>query len=219
MGCDRGLSVCEIRTLQERAKQLGFSERLLIENASSNLANTIDSLQLGRKVLVVAGGGNNGADALSCARKLKSLGYSLSVAVLEEKPLGQEAQWQRLLLEKIGVSITSLTNVNISLLKQLTKDQDFILDGIIGIGIKGEVSNYIKKVITAINKSNKKIVACDVPSGLCADNGLILGAAVKAHYTITFIAEKKGFFCNQGPLCCGKIIVVDIGLSRELLEV
>ena len=213
-----GLSVAEIRTLEERAKQLGLDERLLIENASSNLANTIDSLQLGKKVLVVAGGGNNGADVLACSRKLKSLGYEVKAVVLEEKPLGQEAQWQRLLLEKLGISIIAITNADISLLRQLAKDQDFILDGIIGIGIKGEVSPYAKKIITALNESKKKIVACDVPSGLSADEGVILGAAIQAQYTVTFIAEKKGFFLNQGPSVCGRIIVVDIGIGRNDLE-
>jgi len=213
----RGLSVCEIRKLEERARRLGFSERLLIENASSNLASILYSLQLGTKVLVIAGGGNNGADVLACSRKLLSRAYDVRVVVLEERPLGQEAQWQRRLLEKIGVSVIIITSKNLALLGQLAADRDFILEGIIGIGIKGEVAPFTKSVIIAINGSNKKIVACDVPSGLSADEGVILGAAIRADYTITFIAEKKGFFLNQGPAGCGKIIVTDIGISKELL--
>lgn len=208
----------KIRLLEQRAKSLGLDERTLIENASSNLFSVIDGLHLGKKVLVVAGRGNNGADVLSCARKLFSKGYEVEAVVLTEKSLGREALFQKALLEKIGVSSYPIGNTNIDEFKDLLEYYDFIVEGILGIGVKGPVSPFLAKIIVLINESGKKIISCDIPSGLSPDEGVILGQAIKADHTITFIAPKQGFFINEGPRLCGKVFVVDIGISREILE-
>ncbi|MBU1112321.1 MAG: NAD(P)H-hydrate epimerase [Candidatus Omnitrophica bacterium] len=214
----KGLPVDKIRELEAKAKEIGLSESLLIENASSNLFEIIQKLNLGTKAMVVAGRGNNGADVLSCARKLLSRGFEVKVIVLSEKPPGQEALRQKNILEKLGILIYDLKVGAIHELPLLLEESDFILEGIFGIGIKGEVSFFHKEVIAAINESGKKIVSCDIPSGLSPDEGLVLGQAVEADYTITFLAAKKGFYLNQGPEYCGKIFVVDIGVSRQMLE-
>ena len=95
---------------------------------------------------------------------------------------------------------------------------DFILEGILGIGIKGAVSKFLETAINLINSSNKMIVSCDIPSGLSPDKGVALGTAIKANHTISFMAAKQGFFLNQGRLLCGEVIIVDIGVSKEILE-
>lgn len=214
----KGLSASKLRELDALAKKIGLEERILIENASSNLFKVIDRLNLGKKVLVISGRGNNGADVLSCARKLSSSGYDVAVAIISEKELGPEASFQKRVLERIGCQISPFNNNNISELKKLFEDRDFILEGILGIGVKGEVSPFLGEVINLINESNKKVVSCDVPSGLSPDEGEVLGSAIRADYTVTFIAPKLGFYLNQGPSLCGKIFVVDIGISREILE-
>lgn len=208
----------KLRQLDDLAKELGLSERLLIENASSNLFEKIDRLNLGKNVLVVAGRGNNGADVLSCARKLYSRGYCVAVAVLEQKPLGKEAYFQRNLLEKIKVPVYSIASINVGELKLFLQECDFVLEGILGIGVKGTLDSFLREVISLINGSGKKIVACDVPSGLCPQEGISLGEAIKADYTVSFIAAKPGFFKNEGPRLCGEIFVVDIGISKNILE-
>ncbi|MCK4519886.1 MAG: NAD(P)H-hydrate epimerase [Candidatus Omnitrophica bacterium] len=214
----KGLELNKIRELEARAKELGLEERILIENASSNLFKTIEGLNLGKRVLVISGRGNNGADVLSCARKLFSAGYSVATVVLEDKELGPEAAFQRDLLAKIGCQLYSLGSDNILKLKELFRDSDFILEGILGIGVKGEISPFFRKTIELINESGKKIVSCDIPSGLSPDQGVVSGQAVKADYTVSFIAPKLGFYLNQGPNLCGEIFVVDIGISRNILE-
>lgn len=212
------LPVQKLRQLDNLAKELGLSERLLIENASSNLFETINKLGLGKNALVVAGRGNNGADVLSCARKLCSRGYRVKVVALEEKPLGPEGEFQKSLLEKIKIPIHSISDSNTKELRPLLKESDFVLEGILGIGAKGALSSFLHKVIVLINEAGKKIVSCDIPSGLSPDEGISLGGAIKADYTVSFIAAKPGFFKNEGQKLCGEIFVVDIGISKNILE-
>lgn len=214
----KGLSASKLRELDNLAKKIGLEERILIENASSNLFEVINRLNLGKKALVISGRGNNGADVLSCARKLSSSGYDVAVAVVSEKELGPEASFQKGVLEGISCQISSFNNNNISELKKLFEDRDFILEGILGIGAKGELSPFLKEAVGLINESGKKIVSCDIPSGLSPDQGVALGQAIKADYTVSFIAPKLGFYLNQGPNLCGEISIVDIGISRSILE-
>jgi NAD(P)H-hydrate epimerase len=214
------LSVNELRKLEEKARILGLEERMLIENASSNLANIIEGLKLGKKVLAIAGRGNNGADTLACARKLLAKNYSVRVVIIKEsaKELNAEVNFQKEILEKINTPLYIIHEDNTSELKTYLKNCDFVIDGILGVGVKGEISKFLKEVINIVNASHKRIVACDIPSGLSPDEGLPLGAAIKADYTVTFIAPKQGFFLNQGKKFCGRIMVADIGISRDILE-
>ncbi|MBU1121092.1 MAG: NAD(P)H-hydrate epimerase [Candidatus Omnitrophota bacterium] len=213
-----GLDVKSIRTLEDKAKSLGLDERTLIENASSNLYQSLDNLSLGKRVAVIAGRGNNGADVLSCARKLVSRGYDVRVIITAQKELGVEAGVQLNILERIMVPIQILNHGNFDDISRTVNMSDFVLEGILGIGIKGEVTPFLKDVIHIVNSSNKKVISCDIPSGLSPDEGKVLGAAIKADYTITFIAPKRGFFLNEGPNLCGKVIVVDIGISKDALS-
>jgi len=67
-------------------------------------------------------------------------------------------------------------------------------------------------------KAGKKIISCDIPSGLSPDQGIILGQAIKADYTVSFIDSKLGFYLKQGPSLCGEIFIADIGISQNVLE-
>ena len=212
------ITVSHMRLLETRARALGLDERLLIENASSNLFAVVDLLALGKSVLVVAGRGNNGADVLSCARKLVGRGYRVRVLIVREKELGAEAQFQKDVLEAMRVPLSVVGVGQEEMIAEYVRKCDFILEGILGIGIKGEVSPFLKSCIVQINDSKKKVVSCDIPSGLSPNDGIVLGAAIRADYTVTFLGAKPGFFINQGLHVCGKTFVVDIGISRETLE-
>ncbi len=207
------------KQLESQAVNIGLPEEILIENASSNLFTIIHSLGLGRKALVISGAGNNGADVLSCVRKLASRGYQATAVIIRERELREQVLFQKRILEKIKIPVHLIVNAEQTAeFESLLREVDFIVDGIFGVGIKGEVSPFISGIINLVNQSGKKVVACDLPSGLSPDQGRILGAAIKADYTVTFLAAKPGFFLNDGPKLCGEIFVTDIGISAELIE-
>lgn len=211
--------VGKIRELEDRAKQIGLEERILIENASSNLASVIDELNIGRRGLVVAGRGNNGADVLSCARKLLNRDYEIEIALVYDKEVTEEVNFQLSILKKIKKNIYFLRDrQDLVVLKKLLKDREFVLEGILGIGVKGAPNQFVREIIEIINQSKKPVFACDIPSGLSPDEGVVSPYTIKATHTVTFIAPKKGFFLNGGLDFCGRIHLVDIGISRKILE-
>ena len=213
------LSTEELRRLDAKAIKAGFSERVLIENASSNMCYLIDSFGLGVKVLAVAGRGNNGADTLACARKLANRGYQVYGAVVSDKEINEECSFQAGMLKRLGIYIEFIKDdYGLLRIKELLRKVDFVVDGILGIGVKKGVEGLLKNAIDIINSGGKKIVACDVPSGLNPDTGAVTTSAVRADYTVTFLSYKKGFSAGKGKDYCGKIYVADIGVTRDLLE-
>ena len=95
---------------------------------------------------------------------------------------------------------------------------DLVVDGIFGVGIRGPVHGVFETAIRAVRKSGKPVVSIDIPSGLDADSGQVLGVAVHAEWTVTLSIAKRGLFVGEGPQYAGKVEVVDIGIPRDLLR-
>tara|TARA_Y100000780_G_scaffold222644_1_gene232014 strand:- start:946 stop:1293 length:348 start_codon:yes stop_codon:yes gene_type:complete len=113
-----------------------------------------------------------------------------------------------------------MNSINIILAKEVSKelirmikDANIIIDGIFGIGIRGEIKEPHSSIIDAINKSRAYKIAVDVPSGLDPDSGQIHDKCVKANVTITFHRMKKGL---PKKSVCGKIMVVPIGIPPDV---
>lgn len=208
-------SVTRIRTWEEQAQKQGLTERLLIENASSNLSVAVDTFAPGKKVFIIAGCGNNGADVLACGRKLAGLGYRVTAALVREpgKACNAEAAFQKKILARfcqVHVLAPGARTLTV-----LARGSDFVLDGLFGIGLRGIVSVYAQRVIEEINGLNKPVIACDVPSGLNAQTGKPSPVAVRAAYTVTFIAAKKGFAAARAKQFCGTIVVTGVGIPHK----
>jgi len=213
----KALECAQIKALDRKAIALGLSEVLLIENAASNLAGFVQTVAEDKELLFISGRGNNGADVLSCCRKLYCRGYKVKAVIVSDKELNQEAGFQRGLLEKFFSLTVIGKEEDTALLKNLCGQADLIVEGLIGTGIRGKADGLYAQAIEIINQSGKKVVACDIPSGLLPDQGYSGGPTVKADWTVTFLAPKKGFFLNRGQDFCGKIILTDIGVSRSAL--
>jgi ADP-dependent NAD(P)H-hydrate dehydratase / NAD(P)H-hydrate epimerase len=149
-------------------------------------------------ISVVCGIGNNGGDGYVVARL--ALGEGLSVRVLQ---LGDV---QRLRGDALTMA-TRFRNAGGSVepFAGLPQRTDLIVDAILGTGLEREVTGEWAQAIDAINAHRAPVMAIDIPSGLHSDLGRILGTAIRAEATISFIGLKQGMFTGVGPDCCGEI--------------
>jgi len=173
--------------------------------AAAELARKIAGDQ-GKPVLVLAGPGNNGGDALVVARHLKQWWYAVTVVCTGDpkKYAGDAAAALQAWLRAGGNISDSIPPV---------QDWALVVDGLFGIGLKRNLEPPYSAWITEINAMTAPVLALDVPSGIDADSGRVMGCAVQADHTITFIALKPGLLTLDGPDYCGEIHVADLGLA------
>jgi NAD(P)H-hydrate epimerase len=95
---------------------------------------------------------------------------------------------------------------------------DLIVDAIFGTGLDRPITGRAADIINWINATGIPVLAADVPSGLDCDTGEILGVAVRAACTVTFVGLKIGFDSPSSRQLLGEVIVADIGAPRELIE-
>ena len=198
---------------------LGIPSVVLMENAGRLAAEACTKIlrnSKGRRVCVFCGQGNNGGDGFVVARHLLNEGFKVKVFLIgSAKKLKRDSFLNYNILKKLKCPLESIKGANPKVLKEI-KNSDLVVDAIFGIGLNREIGEPYKSIVEAINKSKKKVVAVDVPSGLDATTGKTFGVCIKATQTVTFAVMKKGFLKNQGPRFCGKVIVVDIGIPEAL---
>ena len=100
----------------------------------------------------------------------------------------------------------------------LIRQPAVMIDALFGVGLDKPLRKPYLELIQMLNREGKKVVSVDIPSGLEADTGEILGDCVKAAVTVTLGLPKKGFYEGKGPKVTGKIIVADIGFPKEVMS-
>lgn len=163
-----------------------------------------------KKILIFAGLGNNGGDALVISRHLAGYGAAVTLVLLgdSDKIKTEESRWNWQLLEKMN-SVNLITGEQ----TQYDFDADVIIDGILGTGIAGTIREPYSSAISFINKSTAFKLAVDVPSGLDPDTGNTANLCVKADMTVTFHKMKIGMPKRKDM--CGQIFVEKIGIPPE----
>ena len=101
---------------------------------------------------------------------------------------------------------------------EIFQKSDLIIDALFGVGLDRDLEEPYIGLIEKVNRSGRKVLSVDIPSGLDSDNGRIHGASIKADVTVTMGLPKKGFYEGEGPSLTGKIIVDSIGLPQELIS-
>jgi ADP-dependent NAD(P)H-hydrate dehydratase / NAD(P)H-hydrate epimerase len=187
--------------------------QLLMERAGLAAAELARDLcgGTGKPVLVLAGPGNNGGDAFVLARHLKQWYFKVSVAYAgeEKKHSAEAAQALRAWRAAGGAISESLP---------ATRDCGLMVDGVFGIGLEREVTGRYAEWIEAINRSGAPVLAVDVPSGLGSDSGRVMGRAVRATHTVTFLALKPGLLTFDGPDHCGEIHLRTLDVDTKALR-
>lgn len=163
-----------------------------------------------RRIVVVCGSGNNGGDGYVVARLAHLAGLDtliLTLAAPDDLRGDALTAWQD--ANAVGVAATPFTTEGLV-------GADLLVDAILGTGLEREVSGTWRNAIETMNAHPADILALDIPSGLHADTGTTLGAAIQAAVTMTFIGLKQGLFTGQGPACCGDIVFADLAVPADI---
>ncbi|MCR4579972.1 MAG: NAD(P)H-hydrate dehydratase [Treponema sp.] len=184
---------------------------LMMENAAHALADFVKKLnpEGKKKVHILCGKGNNGADGLALARLLQS--YCEIIIYCPQEPKTEEGKTQYQIAGSLGLLIKNNYEDFFTLKSDIDSD-NIIVDCIYGIGFHGDLEPFLKDFFSKINSQGFIKLACDVPSGLGFQDSF------NADYTITMGQLKTKLFTDNAKAKCGKIIVADLGISRKKLE-
>jgi NAD(P)H-hydrate epimerase len=209
-----------IQEIDRRAIEDFFIPRLvLMENAGRQVAENCLRFFKPKEVLVVCGAGYNGGDGLVATRYLSEYVREIKVILVsEEDRLKEETKVNLEILKRLNINIINLSSFRNSNHFNLGEKTTLIIDAIIGIGLKSQIKGFLKEIIDEINKKRMKVISVDIPSGLSAKDGSICGGCIRADMTVTFTFAKKGMFIGDGPRCCGKIRVVDVGIPQRIIR-
>lgn len=181
---------------------------VLMERAALAVTEEIEKLPIsGRKVLVVAGKGNNGGDGLAIGRLLMQRGCDVTCVMIGgTSGISEQTALQREILQKYGLE----TGCKLS-----DAEYDIIIDAMFGIGLTREISGEYATAIEYINASDAYVIAVDMPSGIHTDTGHIMGKAVRADMTVTFAFIKRGLILYPGAEYAGNVICREIGITTD----
>ena len=168
------------------------------------------------RIAVFCGPGNNGGDGIAAARLLMDMGFSVRAFLIgdrEKMTPDARAMEEKLLtaggkLEHYDIH-DRMTNVWLSTC-------EVMIDALFGVGLCREVQGDFRNAIARMNQCRADIISCDIPSGVHADTGEVLGVAVQAKHTVTFTCPKPGLYLGEGGACAGEIEIADIGIPFDL---
>ena len=201
--------------------EFGVPGLVLMENAGAGCVAAIMEMygcQNGKRAVVVAGKGNNGGDGFVIARLLHEQGWHVATFVIARKEdIGGDARTN---LERLGDSAIAycpepgMFGHYVASLRE----GDVIVDALLGTGLKSDVTGVYAEAISLMNDAVRPVVAVDIPSGIDAATGKILGRAVRADLTVTFGLAKCCHVLYPGTEFTGNLKVVDIGIPSEVTD-
>lgn len=214
----------EMRLIDKEALEVyGLPELVLMENAGHRVAEAAAEMLQGaedKSLVVLAGCGNNGGDALAAARHLLNMGARVKVFLTGNlDKLKPSAKTMYEILQNMEAEIHGLEGGrDWDRLHLALKFAVGAVDGLLGTGFHGELRKEALRVIEEVNAARLPVLAIDVPSGVEADTGLVSTVAVQAQVTVALGLPKPGHFFSPGADCTGRLLVDDIGLPRKLLD-
>jgi hydroxyethylthiazole kinase-like uncharacterized protein yjeF len=203
------------RELDQKLIAAGVPSVLLMENAGRGAADVIArELPRVNALFVVCGPGNNGGDGFVLARRWLTLGKPVKVhlhgAVVSLSP---DARVQYLAYLAVCGQL-----VNHSELTESFEEADAVVDALFGTGLSRPTEGAVAELIRRINRQPRPVIALDLPSGLDANTGAVLGECVRATLCVSFGTAKRGCFTVGGAKLAGKVHTVDIGAPLPLAE-
>ena len=204
----------ESRLLDQIAIQkFGIPGYTLMSRAGQAVFDLLQTeFTLAKRILVCCGAGNNAGDGYVVARLAQKAGYDVTlVSLIEPDKLKGDAQ-------KAYQEWKSLGYLPVEFEAELLDTTDVVIDALLGTGLERDVEGEWKELINQVNAAAVPVIAVDIPSGLNADTGNVMGVSIKAEYTVSFIGLKKGLFTHQAREYCGQIIFYDLQVPATVYE-
>ena len=211
----------DIRTIDaETIKAEGITSLNLMERAASAVAfEVISRWAPSQRIVIFAGPGNNGGDALAVARLLIDQGFRPEVVLFNTKgTLSPDCEANRDRLNKMEYE--AFQEVTKSFKMPEISSSDVVIDGLFGLGLSSSLRGGYTTLARTISDSGAYVVSIDMPSGLFADNNStnIRNKIVHANLTLTFQFPKLAFFFRENNECLGQWKVLDINLNSDAIR-
>ena len=220
------VTAAEMRQIdQDTIEGIGIPGIVLMETAGSAIVRAIERYYpTCKRIGILAGKGNNGGDGIVIARQLAHIGHDVHLFLVspsdsftgEAAVNLQIAQNLELRIDEILTEAAPRMEKGVPL-NHITSCE-LLVDAIFGTGLHGEVREPIATLINAINNLPIPILSVDLPSGLDANTGNLLGTCVRADRTVTIGLPKRGLLVHPGAEFAGKLEVIDIGFPEQVVD-
>ena len=212
------VTIKEMRMIEQKTfkNQHISSFDLMIKVGKKMFQRFLREKQKMTDILIICGLGNNGGDALVFGEEAHQNGYKVTAVMIgdaKNQTSESSAMTNRYFEKNIPFQYANSNKEFQQIINQLS-DIDLIIDGIFGIGCTRNVEGLYLDVIGWINKQENMIISIDIPSGLHADTGKIMGIAVKANVTYAVHAYKQGLLLEDAMDCTNEIIVIDADMEE-----
>lgn len=190
---------------------IGIPSMVLMEKAAMKLVEAmVPKITERDRILAVCGNGNNGGDGVAAARLLCEKGYYVDILLVgDETRASEQMKAQLNIARNLGMSVYNSVKVS---------EYNVIIDSLFGVGLKRTIEGKYAEIIQEVNDSEGIVFSVDLPSGVNASNGKILGIAIKADYTVTFGCHKIGLLLFPGCDYAGEVLVADIGFPQKVIH-
>jgi hydroxyethylthiazole kinase-like uncharacterized protein yjeF len=203
---DLVLTTAEAQAIDlDAATRLKMPTMLLMENAARAVADVARTL--GEFFVILAGPGNNGGDGVAAARHLGHDRCAIHLLAEPDPARAPDAALQARILRAAGARLV------VGALPDVPAFAGAVwIDALFGTGLDRVLTGAARQWVEACERASGNKLSVDIPSGLHGDTGDVLGAAVRADVTVTFIAPKVGMRTPNGRAHCGRVVVAELGL-------
>lgn len=200
----------QVGELDRRTIAGGVDGFALMQRAASSAWHSVRTRwPQARSLSVLCGSGNNGGDGHVLAALAAQAGMKVQrISVKPIDALSGDAARAAALASEAGVSFAMWHEA-------ITFTGEVVVDALLGTGLKGEVKGAYTQIIHAVNNAGLPVLAVDIPSGLAADTGAVLGCAVHADATVTFIGDKLGLYTGRAPDHVGEVDFRPLGVKAQ----
>jgi hydroxyethylthiazole kinase-like uncharacterized protein yjeF len=206
------LNSSEIRAIERKEFKLRKNSFSLMQSAGEKCTDYISSkISKNKELFIVCGPGNNGGDGFIIGHSLINKGYKVKIFLV--LPIRNKKNDNCKSFKQLNCKIYNLKDLEKELKK---KTHPAIVDCIFGIGLNKNINSNIKNLIKLINNKKTFVISIDIPTGISADTGKIMGDAIKANITLALHCKKVGHLLFPGVYFSGVVKILDIGIRKSL---